>query len=113
MEQTASFPPQINGLPPFAGPFDAHRLAADGCDVLFATYPAGTSIGVHRHDTDNVGVITAGELTLLVDGEERTFGPGDWYHVPPNQDHAARFAVDTAEIEFWFEPGRSEGAAGS
>jgi len=102
--QQTPFPPQIAGLPAFAGPFDAHRLAAEGCEVLFATYPAGTTIAEHRHDTDNVGVITAGELVLIVDGDERRYGPGDWYHVPPGQPHAARFEQPTCEIEFWFQP---------
>jgi len=103
------FPVQIARLPPCAGPFDAHRLAAEGCDVLFASYPAGTEIDAHHHDTDNVGVITAGELILSVDGEERRYGPGDWYHVAAGQEHAARFAVDTAEIELWFAVERDDG----
>ncbi len=34
------FPARIAALEPFDGPFDAFRLAADGCDVLLATYPA-------------------------------------------------------------------------
>lgn len=96
------FPPEIRALEAFDGPFDANRLAAKGCDVLFATYPAGTSIDNHTHDTDNVGVITKGELVLIVDGEQETYGPGDWYHVAAGVEHAAAFAVDTAEIEFWF-----------
>ena len=85
-----TFPPQIAGLPSFEGPFDAFRLAAPGCDVLFASYPAGTVIGEHDHPTDNVGVITAGELILTMDGAETHYGPGDWYRVPPHTTHAAR-----------------------
>jgi quercetin dioxygenase-like cupin family protein len=104
MQTPPVFPTQIAGLPVFDGPFDARRLTANGCDVLFASYPAGTSIADHDHDTDNVGVITRGELRLLVAGVERRYGPGEWYHVEPHQVHAARFDVDTAEIEFWFEP---------
>jgi len=96
------FPIQIQDLPAFDGAFDAYRLAASGCAVLFATYPAGTSIAPHRHDTENVGVITKGELVLTVDGTTTTYGPGDWYHVPQGVEHAATFAVDSAEIEFWF-----------
>jgi quercetin dioxygenase-like cupin family protein len=96
------FPPQIRALTAFDGPFDAFRLPAPDCDVLFATYPEGTTIDPHRHDTDNVGVITKGRLNLVVGGEETTYGPGDWYHVPPGVEHAARFDVDSAEIEFWF-----------
>ena len=99
----AHFPPQIAGLPEFDGPFDAFRLDADGCDVLFASYPAGTSIPMHRHDTDNVGVITAGRLVLTINGGEQTFGVGEWYHVPAGVEHAADFPDDAAEIEFWFD----------
>jgi len=99
-----TFPDRITTLPPFEGPFDAHRLAAEGCEVLFASYPAGTVIDPHRHDTENVGVITKGELILITGGEETRFGVGDWYHVDTDTEHAARFETETAEIEFWFDP---------
>ena len=98
------FPDLITALPPFDGPFDAYRLAADNCEVLFASYPAGTSIDPHTHPTENCGVITAGKLILIVDGYESRYGPGDWYHLLPGQEHAARFEVDTSEIEFCFSP---------
>ncbi len=101
------FPPEIAALPHFDGPFDAYRLVAEGCQVLFATYPAGTSIAPHRHPTDNVGVITMGQLILTIGDDRATYGPGQWYHVPAEVEHAADFEVDTAEIELWFEPGRS------
>lgn len=97
------FPERIRALPAFDGPFDAFRLAAEGCEVLFASYPAGTVIEPHTHDTDNCGVITAGELILETGGSERRYGPGDWYRLAPGQEHAARFEVDTSEIEFWFQ----------
>ena len=96
------FPGPIRGLPSFDGPFEAARLTADGCDVLFASYPADTMIESHSHETENCGVITFGELVLTIDGIERRYGPGEWYHLLPGQDHSARFEVATAEIEFWF-----------
>ncbi|MBT9311470.1 cupin domain-containing protein [Leptothoe kymatousa] len=99
----AHFPPQLRNLPKFDGPFDAYRLTAENCDVLFASYPDGTDIAPHSHDTDNVGVITAGELILIMDGQEHRFKPGDWYHVPAKKVHAARFEQATSEIEFWFQ----------
>ena len=100
------FPSRIRDLPRFEGPFDAFRLGAEGCEVLFASYPAGTRIAPHRHDTENCGVVTRGELVLIVDGAEQRVGPGEWYHLAPGQEHAARFEIDTAEIEFWFTPDR-------
>jgi quercetin dioxygenase-like cupin family protein len=108
VDRSDFLPPRIRALPDFDGPFDAFRLAADGADVLFATYPAGTSIDPHHHETDNVGVIIRGELILTMDGEESRFGPGDWYHVPPERTHAAQFDQDTAEIEFWFSASTEE-----
>jgi quercetin dioxygenase-like cupin family protein len=96
------FPALIRQLPAFEGPFDAHRLQASGCDVLFASYPAGTSIDTHTHPSENVGLITVGELLLTVNGVERRYGPGDWYHIDADEEHSARFEVPTSEIEFWF-----------
>ena len=40
------FPDLIRQLPDFEGPFDANRLAAGDCDVLFASYPAARLIDI-------------------------------------------------------------------
>jgi quercetin dioxygenase-like cupin family protein len=96
------FPKLLRDLPAFDGPFDAFKLEAKDCDVLFASYPEGTVIPPHSHETENVGVITQGELILTLAGKEIRYGVGDWYHVPANVVHAARFDVETSEIEFWF-----------
>jgi len=100
---TNHYPPLIRSLPTFDGPFEAYQLNADDSKVLFASYPAGTVIKPHTHDTDNVGIITQGELILTMDGKTITITPGNWYHVPAHKTHSAVFEVDTSEIEFWFE----------
>lgn len=56
------FPPRICELPRFEGPFDAFRLEARGCEVLFASYPAGSRIAPHSHATENCGVVTRFEV---------------------------------------------------
>lgn len=99
------FPKLLRNLPKFEGPFEAFKLEAKDCDVLFASYPAGTTIPPHSHETENVGVITRGELILTFDGKESRYGPGNWYHVPARAKHAARFETETSEIEFWFQRG--------
>lgn len=60
----SAFPPRIRALEPYGGRFDAFRLTAQGCDVLFGTYPGGTRIERHTHPTDNWGVITKGEMVI-------------------------------------------------
>ena len=99
----SDFPDRIRALPKFDGPFDAFHLAAQGCEVYFANYPAGTAIDSHHHETDNYGVITQGELILAIGDEEQRIGVGQWYHVAAKVSHAARFEQDTSEIEFWFD----------
>lgn len=98
------YPDKMRTLPLFDGRFDAYRLAAEGADVLFASYPAGTSIPAHSHPTENHGIIIRGELILHMEGKTERFGVGDWYHVPAGVEHAAEFEQETDEIEFWFAP---------
>jgi len=100
---SGKYPDKIRELPLYDGRFDAYKLSAGHADVLFASYPAGTSIPEHTHDTDNHGVIIRGALRLRMDGETRHYGVGDWYHVPAGAPHAAEFDEDTDEIEFWFK----------
>lgn len=100
---SAKYPQRIKSLPPYDGRFDAYKLAAEGCDVLFASYPAGTSIPPHVHATENHGVITRGELILTMNGATARVSAGEWYHVPANVEHSAIFEVETDEIEFWFD----------
>jgi quercetin dioxygenase-like cupin family protein len=102
------YPDRIRTLPAYDGRFDAYRLSAEGADVLFASYPRGTRIAPHAHETENYGVIIRGELILTVQGRDERYGVGDWYHVPAGVEHAARFEQDTDEIEFWFEPGTAD-----
>ena len=103
MTLTDYYPELIRKLPEFEGRFEAFKLEASNCDVLFASYPAETVIDPHSHETENVGVITRGELLLTMDGETRRIAAGDWYHVPARKEHEAEFQEDTAEIEFWFQ----------
>ena len=99
---TGKYPDRIKKLPLYDGRFDAHKLQAEGCDVLFASYPAGTSIPSHTHDTDNHGVITRGELILTINDEVSIIHAGEWYHVPAYTEHAAQFDIETDVVEFWF-----------
>jgi len=102
---SGNYPDRIKALPLYDGRFDAYKLDAENCDVLFASYPAGTSIPLHKHDTDNHGVITRGMLILTMAGNVSRIGIGEWYHIPAGTEHAADFDVETDEIEFWFHPG--------
>ena len=98
-----TFPSRISALEPFSDRFQAFRLRADGCDVLFATYPAGARIEPHTHASDNWGVVIKGRMVLCVNGSEESLGPGEWYHVPARTVHSALCETETEQIEFWFK----------
>ena len=68
-----------------------------------ASYPGGTKLKTHTHDTHNVGVITEGAMFITVNGEERRYGVGDWYELAVGTPHSARTEVNASEIEFWFQ----------
>lgn len=96
------FPEQVRSLPIFDGPFEAFKLEAKACDVLFASYSARTMIEPHTHDTANIGVIIQGALILVMNGQKTRHQVGDWYYAPPQTSHAAYFEEATSAIEFWF-----------
>lgn len=65
------YPETMRALPRFEGPFDAFKLTAEDCDVLFASYLAGAVIDSHSHETENIGVITKGGLFLQWMGRQK------------------------------------------
>lgn len=97
------FPDLVKGLPIFDGPFDAYKLESKEFNVLFASYPAGTEVSAHNHDTENVGVVTCGKLQLTTNGSTVEYGPGEWYHLDSHQEHAAAFPEDTRILEIWLK----------
>lgn len=80
-----TFPRRITELEPYVGRFEASQIRGEGCDILFASYRARTTIEPHQHDTDNFGVITKGEMVIKVSDVEHHYLAGEWYYVaaPP------------------------------
>jgi len=83
------FPSQIRALPAFDGQFDALKLSAESCDVLFGICPAGTVITSHSHTTNNVGIVTKGRLLLTMNAKTQHIAAGEWYFVPAGTEHVA------------------------
>ncbi|VEP14526.1 Cupin domain-containing protein (fragment) [Hyella patelloides LEGE 07179] len=44
----------------------------------------------------------SGELIPIVDGQKTLYQVGEWYHVPAQATHVARYDKTTFQIEFWF-----------
>jgi quercetin dioxygenase-like cupin family protein len=58
------------------------------CDVR---YDPGFGVGTHSHPhTEQVMIVTEGELDLTVEGETRTLGPGDTAVINRGVEHSVR-----------------------
>ena len=67
--------------------FDA-ALQADGYSpALSVERPIGYSLGDHQHPYDACALITAGEFTITVEGQSRTYAAGDIFRVPAGTGH--------------------------
>src|SRR5579863_10165290 len=51
---------------------------------------ADADLPEHRHVNEQLGALVSGSLTLCVDGESRTLGPGELWRIPADVPHSGR-----------------------
>jgi quercetin dioxygenase-like cupin family protein len=76
--------------------------AAGGEQVLVCrvNYEAGFGVDTHAHEhTEQVMIVTDGELELTVDSETRTLRAGDWAVINRGVEHSVRTATGAQFIE--------------
>jgi quercetin dioxygenase-like cupin family protein len=82
-----------NGVPlqEFAPGVRIHAAGGEQVLVCGVEYDAGYGVGLHAHEhTEQVMVVTRGELELTVDGETRTLAAGDWAVINRGVEHSVR-----------------------
>ncbi|MGQ2979075.1 MAG: cupin domain-containing protein [Polaromonas sp.] len=63
-------------------------LTADGFgEITTVERQAGYQLGEHAHPFDALALITAGQITLLVDGVSTTYGVGDIFRLAAGTPH--------------------------
>ncbi len=65
------------------------RLEREGYSVFEWSDRPGAYYPPHSHPEDQSHWVVSGELTLVVEGEEYTLGPGDRDYLPAWTEHAA------------------------
>ena len=101
---------------------DADVEAVEAVDGVFLTQGAvgedtsiqrfeigpGETVPEHDHPHEQIGTITAGAVTFLVDGEERVVEAGDTYVIPGDEPHAAENRGDEPAVGYdIFSPPRA------
>ena len=67
------------------------RLEREGYSVFEWSDRPGAYYPPHSHPEDQSHWVVSGELTLVVEGEEYTLGPGDRDYLPAWTEHEAHF----------------------
>jgi quercetin dioxygenase-like cupin family protein len=75
--------------------------------VLRLEFRKGAIVPAHHHFHEQVTMLTAGLLSLVVDGERITLHPGDVMRIPPNAPHLTEALEDSSTVEI-FAPARDD-----
>jgi quercetin dioxygenase-like cupin family protein len=85
-------------------------VPADGATIAVSDLAPRTVIDTHKHEAEQVGLVTRGSLVLVIAGEQRILTPGDTYRVPPGTSHGARAFEEPVQIVAIWVPPLEEGA---
>ena len=67
--------------------FEASILAEGYSPTVSIERAVGYSLGAHHHSFDACALILSGDITLVVDGVERTYAAGDIFRLPAGTVH--------------------------
>jgi quercetin dioxygenase-like cupin family protein len=76
------------------GVYLAQLVSGESMSAQYFRIEPGASLPEHSHEHEQTGYITAGVLTLAVDGETRRVGTDDAYCIPGGERHAAENETD-------------------
>lgn len=87
---------------------DIRTFWGDEMLLSVADLDPGAILPAHSHPHEQGGAILSGELTLTIDGETHTLGPGDVYLVPGGVEHSGVAGPDGCVALDIFSPVREE-----
>jgi quercetin dioxygenase-like cupin family protein len=67
-----------------------------------------THVCEHRHETEQLGLVVKGAITMVIDGERRELRVGDMYSIRGGIPHSGETGPDGAPIVDVFSPVRSD-----
>jgi quercetin dioxygenase-like cupin family protein len=63
-------------------------LAGERMSTLQFRIDPGSSVPMHDHPHEQAGYLLQGEVTVVLDGDERVLRAGDAYCIPGNESHS-------------------------
>ena len=106
--QNTPFPDLIRALPEIDVPIEGIRgwlLQGSDQQLVFFDLETIAEVPEHSHG-EQWGVLIAGEMELTIAGNKQIYHPGEWYHIPANTLHSAKFLKRCAVIDFFADKNR-------
>jgi quercetin dioxygenase-like cupin family protein len=80
---------------------------SDGATVTRYSFAAGASFPIHRHEQEQVTIVTAGSLTFTAEGADQEMQGGEWSVVAAGVEHGITAGPEGAEIIAMVVPRRA------
>ncbi len=76
--------------------------------TAWITIEPHTTLAIHHHPNEQIGVVLEGAIEVTIAGESRLLRPGHAYTVPPNLPHGGVTGADGCLLPETFAPPRAD-----
>ena len=80
--------------------FEYYNIHKD-YDVSINFTQQGTTVTPHSHDQEVFNYIFNGELSIFIDGIEKSYLAGEWINIPAGRIHSVETKTDVILLELW------------
>jgi quercetin dioxygenase-like cupin family protein len=86
----------------------ARPLFGEGAMLNLIEFEPGSSVPLHSHEHEQLGLVLRGKQVLVVAGEEHAMGPMQGYVLPGGVEHSAYCGPEGATVLDVFQPVRED-----
>ena len=83
-------------------------LFGEGAMLNLIEFEPGSTVPLHSHEHEQLGIVLEGVQVLIVDGKEHALGPMQGYVLPGGVEHSAYCGPDGALVLDVFQPVRED-----
>ena len=86
----------------------ARPLFGEGAMLNLIEFEPGSSVPLHSHEHEQLGLVLRGTQVLIVGGVEHALGPMEGYSLPGGVEHSAYCGPEGATVLDVFRPVRED-----
>ncbi|MBI2724273.1 MAG: cupin domain-containing protein [Chloroflexi bacterium] len=75
-----------------------HTLQGEGVTVRSVDLAPRTVVETHKHEGQQLGIVTRGSIAMVIAGEQRILTEGDTFIIPPGAAHGTRVLEQGAHL---------------